>query len=251
MKKWVKKEMDSKRKMLYMFVVGITVFVLIVYVSFLLPVSLIKDYGMDFSKIGEYGDMFGSFNSFMSALAFVGLIYTIMRQRKEFNRTQQDVQNQLFLQLEQSKLMDAQLHESIKVKKAEFLHDIMEKVAFDQDIVEFINKTDYKKIRWYNENFHGGSRDERLADKTLSFLSYILYLKNEGVISERELYFVKYILKRVLTDHQVHCYLFNLYHFDKSNFLYQNLIDYAKHESWLASDFFDKNAGGNIYDVFL
>lgn len=127
--------------------------------------------------------------------------------------------------------MEEPLNESIKMKKADHLHDIIEKLMFDEDIVRFIDKVDYKTEKWYDERFHKEHTVERLVDKTLSYLSYILYLKKEHIICEKDFHFVEYILKRTLRDSQVHSYLYNLYHFDKPNFLNQNLLDYAEEKN--------------------
>ena len=234
-------------------------FLVVIFISFVLPEILIKEYGFDFNRFGVYGDLFGCFNSLMSALAFGGLIYTIILQRRDlelqrqdYNQTREELKKQVLMQTMQSKLMEDQLNESIKMKKADYLHEIIEKLMFDEDIVSFIDKVDYKTEIWYDEKFHKEHIVERLADKTLSYLSYILYLRKERVVCEKEFHFVEYILKRTLCDSQVHCYLYNLYHFDKPNFLYQNLLDYAEEKKWLESYFYDKTAGERgLYKVFL
>lgn len=57
---------------------------------FVLPEILIKEYGFDFNRFGVYGDLFGCFYSLMSALAFGGLIYTIILQRRDLELQRQD-----------------------------------------------------------------------------------------------------------------------------------------------------------------
>lgn len=250
----------KKSKVNFLFLTGISAcFLIVIFVSFVLPEVLIKEYEINFEKFGVYGDLFGCFNSLMSALAFGGLIYTIMLQRKDlelqrqdYNQTREEIKKQAVAQTNQSELMRSQLNESVKIKKADYLHDIIEKLMFDSDIVSFIDLVDYREKKWYDENFHKNHTTEKLADKTLTYLSYVLYLKKEDIICDKEFHFVEYILKRTLTNDQVHSYLYNLYHFDRPNFLYQNLLDYAKEKGWLKSNFYDKNAGKRReYPVYL
>lgn len=252
------KKNNSKASILFRSGIGVCFFI-VIFVSFVLPEILIRGYGIDFDKFGVYGDLFGCFNSLVSALAFGGLIYTITLQRKDlelqrqdYNQTREELKKQALAQSNQSKLMESQLNESIKMKKADYLHDIIDKMMFDSDIVSFINMVDYSDKIWYNEEFHKEHTTERLADKTFTYLSYVLYLKKEGIICDKEFHFAEYILKRTLINHQVHCYLYNLYHFDKPNFMYQNLIDYARKKKWLNSNFYDKKAGEKgAFPVYL
>ena len=215
---------------------------IVVFVSFVLPIILINVCGFDFNRYGVYGDLFGCFNLLVSMLAFAGLIYTIYLQREDlelqrndFVETRKELKLQAEAQMNQTQLMADQLQKSIKFKKADFLHDIVEKITFDKDIVAFIRKIDYGNEKWYDENFHTGSENERLADKALSYLSFILYLRQNKVITDSEFIFVKYILKRVLEDEQVFKYLNFLFHFDKNNFMYKNLVDYAIEKKWYKS----------------
>lgn len=205
-------------KKIIKFLVACTIFVVVI--SFILPVILIKVCGIDFQNYGSYGGFFGCFSALTSALAFGGLIYTII-------------------------LMKNQLNESIKIKQADYLHGFVEKIAYDSDVVEFVNLIDYKLVDWYNKDFHKGSKYERVADKTLLYLSYELYLKKEGAISDGEFHFMKYYLKRILNDRQTQDYLYNLFHFDKEEFLYKNLVEYADEQGWISPDFYDKKSWEN------
>lgn len=230
----------KNKKIIVMIVLVVSLGVM--FFSFVLPWILIGSYGFDYSKYGVYGDLFGCFNSLMSALAFGGLIYTIVLQRKDlelqredFRQTREELGLQARAQKEQAQLMADQLRESANYKKADFLHDIVEKLTFDTDIVAFIRKIDYGKERWYDDEFHTGSENERLADKTLTYLSFVLYLRQNKVITETEFHFAKYVLKRILEDEQVFEYLRFLFHVDKKNFVYKNLVDYAVEKKWYKS----------------
>lgn len=61
------------------------------FTAFALPLILIKLYGADFEKLGQYGDFFGSFNALVSLLAFGGLIYTIHLQRKDLELQREEL----------------------------------------------------------------------------------------------------------------------------------------------------------------
>ena len=66
---------------------------------------------------------------------------------------------------------------------------------------------------WYSKKFHLSGDLERKVDKTLSYFSYICYLKDRGIITKKELCFFQYQLERILKNQQVQDYLYNLYHF--------------------------------------
>ena len=119
----------KKPKVNIMMFTGIGVSLLVVFfVSFVLPEILIKEYGFDFNKYGVYGDLFGCFNSLMSALAFGGLIYTIILQRKdlelqrdELKLTREELKRQaeaqeksVTEQANQAKLIEDQINKDIR-----------------------------------------------------------------------------------------------------------------------------------------
>lgn len=64
----------------------------------------------EWDKRGQVGDMFGAVNALFSGLAFAGLFYTIILQRKEFS-IQQD---QLILQRQELQLQRVEMKESRK-----------------------------------------------------------------------------------------------------------------------------------------
>ena len=122
---------------------------------------------------------------------------------------------------------------SNKIKRAEFINEIIEKLSFDRDLartmymIEYIN---YQKKSWYDENFHSGSETEFDIDKLLSYLSYICYLKKTKNIKNEEFKFMQYEIVRVCSSLDVQAYLWNLYHasrFCKSNCSFEHLIEYG------------------------
>lgn len=62
-----------------------------ILVAFILPIILIKGFGINFDGLGTYGDFFGGFNALVSLLAFGGLIYTIHLQRKDLELQREEL----------------------------------------------------------------------------------------------------------------------------------------------------------------
>lgn len=83
-----------------------------------------------------------------------------------------------------------------RLKKADYINELTEKIRTDEMIKETIYMFDYDED-WYSEEFHLSGDLERKVDKTLSYFSYICYLKSRGVITKKELYFFQYELERV------------------------------------------------------
>lgn len=100
----------------------------IIGIAFILPLILVKWVGINFNDLGTYGDFFGCFNSMVSALAFGGLIYTIILQRQDLKlqrdelkltrdelarqaKAQEDAANE---QARQVKLLEEQLYKEVR-----------------------------------------------------------------------------------------------------------------------------------------
>lgn len=133
---------------------------------------------------------------------------------------------------------------SLKIKRAEYINALIEKIRSDDFIRDIIYMIDYGKI-WYTQKFHNSGELENRVDYTLSYFSYICYLKSQGIIKNKEFDFLKYDIDRTLMNPQVIDYFYNLYHFSSKfdspmSFIY--LFDYAKMKGFLRTDFFDKEA---------
>lgn len=117
-----------------------------------------------------------------------------------------------------------------KTKRAELINLINEKLRFDQEMVEAIRMVEYDDL-WYTYSFHNSQNGtEARIDKLLSYLSYICYIKQMGVIRKKEFTIFEYSLNRTCSSWAVQKYLWNLYHFSKSQGTkcsYQFLIDYG------------------------
>ena len=138
-----------------------------------------------------------------------------------------------------------QWRSNVHLERARYMEKLIEKITTDEDIVEILFMFEYNK-KWYDENFHGSKEFELKMDKTLSFLSYICYLRTKEIITDAEFEFFKYQLARILSDNQLEDYLYNLYHFTKKFFnveiTYKYLIDYAINNKLFDDDFKNKEA---------
>lgn len=128
-------------------------------------------------------------------------------------------------------------------KRSNYLYELIEKIYNDSDIMDTIYLIEYKD-NWYSKDFHG-SKIEYNVDKTLSFFSYICYLKKQKLIIDKEFNLFKYEIYRILNNKNIKDYLFNLYHFSNSKnqeitFFY--LFEYGKENKYFNHNFFDNKA---------
>ena len=99
--------------------------------------------------------------------------------------------------------------------------------------------------KWYYESFHQSGELELKVDKTLSYFSYICYLKRQKIITDKEFDFFKYEVERILMNQQVQDYFYNLYHFSKkfkTPFTFKYLFEYGEKGKMFDDDFYDKSA---------
>lgn len=133
-----------------------------------------------------------------------------------------------------------QWQESNKSKRAELIYSIYEKIRFSDSIMATIYMIDYGES-WYNDKFHNDNREMELSiDRLLSILNYICYLKKNRNITDQEFSFLNYTLDRVCSSYDMQAYLWNLYHFSKSNTLkcaFHEVIDYAIKNNLFPEDF--------------
>ena len=132
---------------------------------------------------------------------------------------------------------------SQKTKRAEFIDILTSRIRTDEAIRDTIYLFDYDKS-WYSEEFHSGGHIEKNVDETLSYYSYICYLKEKKLLKKREFDFFEYELERIIHNEQTQDYLFNLYHFSQKigrPMSFHHLLQYAKKEKLLYKDFFDKD----------
>lgn len=129
---------------------------------------------------------------------------------------------------------------SVKIRRAEFLNQLLEKLRFDDGLVSAMYTMDYNQ-NWYDGTFHDSDSElECSIDKLLSYLDYICYLKATGNISKTEFKIFQYEINRACVSYSSQGYLWNIYHFSKRNgtnssFIY--LIDYGIASKLLPNDF--------------
>lgn len=137
-----------------------------------------------------------------------------------------------------------QWKKSTALKRADYIKELTEKIRTDESIFETIYLFDYSQ-EWYNSDFHQSGDLERKVDRTLAHFSYILYLKKEKIISEKEFIFFKYDIERILFSDQTQDYFYNLFHFSQTQgipFSFNILLDYAKENNLVDADFNDSKA---------
>lgn len=137
-----------------------------------------------------------------------------------------------------------QWRRSVSLKRADYINDLTEKIRTDEAISKAIYLFDYDSI-WYTEEFHGNTDSELVIDKTLSYFSYICYLKKRRIISKKEFSFFKYEIERILTNPQTQDYLYNLYHFSQKcgvPITFKYLFDYGKEHRLFDKSFYDKHS---------
>ena len=131
------------------------------------------------------------------------------------------------------------------IKRAEYINELTEKIRSDNDIREIVYLIEYGNEDWYTEKFHGSPELEKNVDKTLSYFSYICYLKSMRIISARELSFFEYKITRILKDDNIQRYLFNLHHFSEKNDVpmsFNYLLKYGKSHKLLSKEFYKKDS---------
>lgn len=137
-----------------------------------------------------------------------------------------------------------QWRRNVSLKRASYINELTEKIRSDSDIKDVVYLFDYNP-NWYSERFHGDDILELKVDKTLSYFSYICYLKKQRIISKKEFKFFQYEVERILMNPGIQDYFFNLYHFAakfKIPFTFVYLLDYGKEHNLLSNDFFDRKA---------
>lgn len=132
----------------------------------------------------------------------------------------------------------------VTLKRASYINELTEKIRTDPLIRDTLYLLDYGRP-WYSSDFHNSGSPELKMDKTLSYFSYICYLIDQNIISDKEFKFFKYEIERILDNQELQDYLYNLYHFSNSinvpiTFYY--LFEYGKEHNFFDVDFFNPNA---------
>jgi hypothetical protein len=137
-----------------------------------------------------------------------------------------------------------QWRKNIFLKRADYINELTEKIRTDEFIKSTIYDIEYN-TPWYSKEFHHGGENELRIDKTLSYFSYICYLKKQRIITNREFHFFKYEIMRILVNPQIQDYFYNLYHFaNKFNVphTFKYLFEYGEKNKFFDDDFYDRNS---------
>ena len=137
-----------------------------------------------------------------------------------------------------------QWHRNIMFKRASYINELTEKIRSDSDIKDTVYLLDYGKT-WYTEQFHQSGELELKVDKTLSYFSYICYLKRKHLITDSEFSFFEYEIKRILLNFDLKNYFYNLYHFSKKYkvpLTFNYLFEYGRNNRFFEKEFFDPEA---------
>lgn len=150
------------------------------------------------------------------------------------------------------------------IKRAEFIKDLIDRLRGDVDIRDVIYLFQYDQFI-YNAQFHGDEDMERKVDKALSYLAYICYLAERGIITRKEFSFFEIDVSQTLRNTSVIDYLFNLYHFEckvggqkpgarssEKMYSFRYLLRYGKKRGLINDSFYDPtNAGFGLYHHYL
>ena len=104
-----------------------------------------------------------------------------------------------------------------KRKRADLLSEIVNKMRSDPDIRAVISSIEKGSFKYGESFYHYLDEDEAKTDKTLEYLSFFCYMKNSHLIGEKEFSFVEYEIRVVVSNREIQKYLYNLYHYAKSD----------------------------------
>lgn len=138
------------------------------------------------------------------------------------------------------------------LQRSEKVNELLERIRSDKDMTRCIHLFDYETA-WYDGKFHGGAI-EKSVDRTLSYLSYICYLREERILKKKEFDFFRYELVRTVSNRDVQDYLYNVYHFSKFNnspMTFEYLYRFAQKEGFLDKQFLNPSPDGKKYHKYL
>jgi len=145
-----------------------------------------------------------------------------------------------------------QWNSSIKVRRTEFLDDIINKLWFDENMARTMHLID-NNPNWYTEDYHKNYTDLGYQmDKLLSYFDFICYLHFIKNLKENEFSVIRYEIDRTCASPSVQAYLWNLYHFSnkiEAGCSYMYIIDYGIEEKIIDKDF--KINNDNLFNKYL
>ncbi|MCL2179817.1 MAG: hypothetical protein FWB83_01700 [Treponema sp.] len=145
-----------------------------------------------------------------------------------------------------------QWNSSIRIRRTEFLDEIINKLWFDQSMAKTMYNIDNDPA-WYTGDFHKNYSDMGYQiDKLLSYFDFICYLYEIKNIKYDEFNVIKYEIDRACASPSVQAYLWNLYHFSNEieagcSFMY--IINYGIKEKIIKNDF--KSNNKDLFNKYL
>ena len=198
----------------------------------------------DWAQRGTFGDMFGAINALFSGLAFSGVIYAIilqrkelMLQRRELEFTRKEIEGQKIQLEEQNKTSKLQRFESTFFKLIEMLDSVIEKIDLSNHYISTGPNGGSKKImgnaalataynslkRRYDEKHAEDQTEETVLSSYIQFyethhkffghffrnLYHLLEYVNSSEIINKELYFD--LIRARLDEHAILLTFYNSY----------------------------------------
>jgi len=145
-----------------------------------------------------------------------------------------------------------QWNSSIKIRRTEFLDEIINKLWFDENMARTMHMID-SNPNWYTEDFHKSYNDLGYQiDKLLSYFDFICYLHFIKNLKFNEFNVIRYEIDRTCASPSVQAYLWNLYHFSNKieagcSFMY--VIDYGIKQEIINKEF--KNNNEDLYKKYM
>lgn len=110
----------------------------------------------------------------------------------------------------------SQWKKSDQIHKTEITTEFLNKLRSDAEIVSAFHKIEYQE-HWYGPEFHCNNEDlERKIDFLFSTIDNICYMKSKKLFLNKDFQAFQYIINRVCSNPDSQTYLWNLYHFSKS-----------------------------------
>lgn len=97
-----------------------------------------------------------------------------------------------------------------RIKRAEFIAELINKLRFDEDNSKMAYLIEYDK-KWYNEDFHDGPIEFKM-DKLLSTLNHICYLKRKKLIRKSDFNDFSYHQRKIVVSrYRTQIFLYETY----------------------------------------
>ncbi|MCL2005830.1 MAG: hypothetical protein FWG73_06660 [Planctomycetaceae bacterium] len=129
-----------------------------------------------------------------------------------------------------------------KIRRAEFVKELVEKLRFDDELAEAGRIIDHDlQNTTFTADFYKDKKNELRIDKYLAYLSYLCYLIEAKLITDNETQLFGYKIVRVLESSLVKGYLWNLMRFSEVRLgvkcSFHNLITYGMKHGRIDKDF--------------